>query len=186
MWPKVVILGVAIVVSIAARTPQSTEHTYLLPFPAGDSARLIQGPNGPYGHTGHAEWAWDFVMPVGSPVTAAKPGVVVTVEERFADFTRKAGEENFVIVSHDDSTFARYYHLTINGALVDVGEKVAAGDTIARSGSTGASAGPHLHFDVTRGCYRWGCQSIRIGFSNASSDSLVAGRTYVAAPPGRS
>ena len=166
----------------SSRVPHNTPSRFVLPYPVGDSARLIQGPNGPYGHTGHAAWAFDFVMPVGSPVTAAHGGTVVAVEEGFVDFTRKAGEENCVIVAHGDSTFARYYHLTTDGALVSVGDVVATGDPVGRSGSTGASAGPHLHFDVTRDCYRWGCQTIPIGFVNAPGDSLAAGRTYRALP----
>jgi murein DD-endopeptidase MepM/ murein hydrolase activator NlpD len=121
-------------------------------------------------------------MPVGSPVTAARGGRVVAIEERFVDFTRKGGEENYVVIDHGDSTFARYYHLTKDGALVEVGATVAPGDTIGRSGSTGASAGPHLHFDVTRGCFPWGCQTIETRFSNASPDSMASGVTYRAMP----
>lgn len=157
-------------------------HQYRLPFPVGDTARLIQGPNGPWGHSGHSAWSWDFVMPVGSPVVAAREGTVVAVVERFADFTRKPGEENYVVIAHGDSTFSRYYHLTQDGALVDSGRRVAAGDTIGRSGSSGASAGPHLHFDVTTGCAEWGCQTVSIRFLNVEGDSLAPGRTYRAAP----
>lgn len=168
---------------LAAQDPQDRPR-YLLPYPAGDTARLIQGPNGPWGHEGHVAWSWDFVMPVGSPVVAARPGVVVAAVEQHVDFTRKPGEENYVVVDHGDSTFARYYHLTKDGALVSIGSRVAAGDTIGRSGSTGASAGPHLHFDVARDCFTWGCQTVPLQFSNAGPDSLVAGRTYRARPPG--
>lgn len=153
---------------------------YRLPFPVGDSARLIQGNNGPWGHEGHAAYAFDFVMPIGSPVTAARMGRVIAVEGQFHDGSRKPGEENFVVIQHDDSTFGRYYHLTHDGALVQAGTLVAAGDTIGRSGNTGASAGPHLHFDVTSGCYRWGCQTIPVRFLNATTDTLVQGRTYQA------
>jgi murein DD-endopeptidase MepM/ murein hydrolase activator NlpD len=117
-------------------------------------------------------------MPTGSPVVAARPGVVVSVEERYRDGTRKPGEENYVVVRHSDGTFARYYHLTTAGALVDSGAAVRRGELIARSGNSGASAGPHLHFDVTKGCARWGCQTIPIHFDNAGADSLVAGRWY--------
>jgi len=155
---------------------------YLLPYPVGDSARLVQGNNGPYGHTGHAAYAFDFLRPIGSAVTAAKAGRVVAVENRYVDASRKPGEENFIVVQHADSTFGRYYHLTNNGALAQVGTLVAAGDTIGRSGDTGASAGPHLHFDVTTGCYRWGCQTVPIGFLNSSGDSLQQGKTYRALP----
>lgn len=174
-------LFLAAIITVAW-TPQDHPRPVRLPYAVGDSARLIQGNNGPYGHEGHAAYAFDFIMKIGTPVVAARAGVVVAIEEQFRDATRKAGEENFVIVHHGDSTFARYYHLTTDGALVAVGQSVAAGDTIARSGDSGSSAGPHLHFDVTRTCYRWGCQTISLAFINSPSDSLVAGRYYLARP----
>jgi murein DD-endopeptidase MepM/ murein hydrolase activator NlpD len=75
-------------------------------------------------------------------------------------------------------TFGRYYHLTTGSALVDSCARATRGDLIGHSGSSGASAGPHLHFDVTRGCPTWGCQTMPIVFRNAGSDSLVAGKIY--------
>lgn len=164
----------------AAARPDGDDGSYLLPFPAGDSARLIQGNNGPWGHTGHAAYAFDFIMPTGSPVTAARRGRVLAVEERFIDGNRTPGQENYVVVRHADGTFGRYYHLTKDGALSEVGQDVAAAQIIGRSGNTGASAGPHLHFDVTRDCREWGCQTVQIRFRNAGVDSLAQGRYYKA------
>jgi murein DD-endopeptidase MepM/ murein hydrolase activator NlpD len=157
-----------------------------LPFTVGDSARLIQGNNGPYGHTGAAAFAFDFIMPIGNAVTAARSGQVVAAENRHQDGNRTPGQENYIFVRHSDGTFGRYFHLTRGGALAGVGATVSRGDTIGRSGNTGASAGPHLHFDVTRGCAEWGCQTVPIRFVNAGADTLVQGRTYRAlavAPP---
>jgi murein DD-endopeptidase MepM/ murein hydrolase activator NlpD len=155
---------------------------YLLPFPVGDSAELLQGNSGPYGHQGAIRYAYDFARPLGSPVTAARAGIVVRTEQRFVDGNRTPGQENLIFVQHGDSTFGRYYHLTQGGVAVAVGTHVSAGDTIGRSGNTGASAGPHLHFDVTTGCPDWGCQSIPIRFCNAGADSLIDGRVYRAVP----
>jgi murein DD-endopeptidase MepM/ murein hydrolase activator NlpD len=124
---RVSLLGGAMFVALLMQDRGAA--AYRLPFPVGDSARLIQGNNGPYGHEGHAAYAFDFVMGIGSPVIATRPGIVEAVEERFTDGTRKPGEENFVIVRHEDSTYARYYHLTTDGALVSVGDSVAPGDT---------------------------------------------------------
>jgi murein DD-endopeptidase MepM/ murein hydrolase activator NlpD len=155
---------------------------YILPFPVGKSYELIQGNNGPYGHQGHSAYAFDFVMPIGSAVTAAREGIVVKTEGRFVDGNRKPGEENYVFIQHDDSTFARYYHLTQNGPRVKVGDRVARGDTIGLSGNTGASAGPHLHFDATKGCPEWGCQTVPIVFANANENPLQQGKIYKAEP----
>ena len=156
------------------------DSSYVLPFPVGVGRQLIQGNNGPWGHTGPIAFAFDFVMPIGSPVTAARGGEVVKIEKRFRDGTKVPGEENYIFIRHADGTFGRYYHLTFGGALVDSGARVKRGDLIGRSGTSGASAGPHLHFDVTRECATWGCQTIPIVFRNAGADSLIAGTTYTA------
>jgi murein DD-endopeptidase MepM/ murein hydrolase activator NlpD len=156
----------------------SSDNWYLLPYPVGVSSELVQGNNGPWGHSGHAAFAFDFIMPIGSPVTAARGGEVVKVERRFRDGTRTPGEENYIFIRHADGTFGRYYHLTTGGALIDSGARVRRGDVIGRSGNSGTSAGPHLHFDVTRGCPTWGCQTVHIVFQNAGSDSLIAGKIY--------
>ena len=119
-------------------------------------------------------------MPIGSSVIAARAGEVVHVVENNEDGTRKPGQENVVIIRHADSTFARYYHLTKEGVLVSVGEKVEKGQKIGLSGDSGASAGPHLHFDVTKGCYDWGCQTISIDFEGVKENPLKQGEVYEA------
>ena len=55
------------------------------------------------------------------------------------------------MIKHADDTFGVYWHMKHNGVLVKVGDKVKQGDDIARSGNTGNSSGPHLHFDVRIG-----------------------------------
>lgn len=151
---------------------------YILPYPVGMHCKLLQGNNGPYGHTGPAEFAYDFQMPLGSPVIAARGGEVVKVVESNNDGTRVPGEENVLVIKHSDGTFGRYYHLTKNGVLPSIGDKVAQGNRIALSGNSGASAGPHLHFDVTKGCYDWGCQTIKIEFKNTRENPLRQGEVY--------
>lgn len=168
-------LFLAVVPSREPATPR-----YVLPFPVGATYELLQGYAGPWGHQGAAEFAYDFRMPIGTEVVAARAGVVARVEASFANATRKPGEENYVFVDHGDGTFARYYHLDRGGALVAAGATVAAGQPLARSGDSGASAGPHLHFDVAKECAEWGCQTIPIEFANATENPLVAGRSYEA------
>jgi murein DD-endopeptidase MepM/ murein hydrolase activator NlpD len=153
---------------------------YVLPYPKGASYKLLQGYNGPWGHNGHAEFAYDFQMPIGSPVIAARSGEVVHLVEVHDNGTRKPGQENVVVIKHPDGTFARYYHLTKGGVLVAIGEEVEQGQKIALSGDSGASAGPHLHFDVTKGCYDWGCQTIPIEFEKVKGSPLKQGEVYEA------
>jgi murein DD-endopeptidase MepM/ murein hydrolase activator NlpD len=159
---------------------ERVEDSFVLPYPKGTRSTLLQGYNGRYGHKNHAEFAYDFEMTIGSQVIAARAGEVVKVVESNNDGTRKPGEENVVVIKHSDGTFGRYYHLTKEGALVAVGQKVVQGEKIGLSGNSGASAGPHLHFDVTRDCYEWGCQTIAIQFSNATGNPLKEGESYEA------
>ena len=58
------------------------------------------------------------------------------------------GKANYVIIKHDDGTFAEYMHIQPKGALVSLGSKVTEGQPIARSGKTGWSSTPHIHFAV--------------------------------------
>ena len=82
-----------------------------------------------------------------------------------------------------------YSHLTRGGALVAVGQTVAAGDAVGRSGNTGNTGGfPHLHFSLhpcamlpgLPGGDESSCPSIPLTFRNtdANPQGLVAGRSY--------
>jgi murein DD-endopeptidase MepM/ murein hydrolase activator NlpD len=159
---------------------EDLDQSYILPYPKGSKYKVLQGYNGRWGHQGHAEFAYDFQMQIGSDVLAARSGIVVKVVEQFQDSTRKPGEENVVVIKHSDGTFGRYYHLTRDGVLVSEGDKVKQREKIALSGNSGASAGPHLHFDVTEDCFDWGCKTIRIEFSNVKENPLKESEMYEA------
>jgi len=122
---------------------------YSLPYPKGKKHLLIQGYNSSLSHKGRL--ALDFKMKKGSPVLAARSGVVAAVVESATKGGLKnkyLHNGNYVIVRHTDGTQAYYGHLQYNGALVTVGDTVTQGQLIAKSGSTGYSAFPHLHFIV--------------------------------------
>jgi murein DD-endopeptidase MepM/ murein hydrolase activator NlpD len=137
----------------ARRAEKTNDAIYALPFRAGEAHRIIQGNLGKFSHFqgSENEYAVDFDAPVGTIVCAARAGIVTGVRQ---DFTVGAPDPalkqaaNYVNIKHADGTFAQYLHLQTNGALVHLGEKVTEGQPIARSGNTGYTKGPHLHFVV--------------------------------------
>jgi murein DD-endopeptidase MepM/ murein hydrolase activator NlpD len=81
----------------------------------------------------------DFRDAVGSNVPATAAGVVTRAG-------RTGGYGNMVEIDHGGGYSTRYAHLS--EIDVKIGEKVALGQTIGKSGSTGRSTGPHLHYEV--------------------------------------
>ncbi len=126
-----------------------TSFIYKLPYEKGVSHLMVQGYKSQFSHRGRL--SLDFKMKKGSPVTAARDGIVVRVEQSFSKggvnkkYLRKA---NQVVILHNDGSQAYYGHVEQNGVLVNVGDTIRAGQVIAKSGSTGFSAFPHLHFIV--------------------------------------
>jgi murein DD-endopeptidase MepM/ murein hydrolase activator NlpD len=153
---------------------------YILPFPAGQSYYLLQGNCGKHSHTGNDAFSYDFRMPIGTPVIAMRTGKVVNVREQFKDGSNTNDSLNFIIILQDDSTASRYLHITQNGALVERGQWVNIGDTIALSGNSGLSTEPHLHVDVTGYCTKAPCQTIPFSFKNCKDKVPIQGRIYLA------
>ena len=82
----------------------------------------------------------DIPMPVGSPVYAARSGVVV-----FSGWRKGYGR--VVEVRHSDGSRTRYGHLS--SSSVRRGQAVIRSETLlGKVGSTGLSTGPHLHFEI--------------------------------------
>jgi len=146
------------------------EHIYALPYTVDHSYRVLQGYGSRFSHRGREEFAVDFDMPIGTPVHAARAGVVARIEESnsIGCWDDDCGQyANFLVILHSDGTTGEYYHLDKDGVLVDVGDTVARGQKIALSGNTGHTTMPHLHFAVYR-AVKWGrTQSIRVRFQSA-------------------
>lgn len=83
----------------------------------------------------------DIVLSEGTRVYAAAPGRIVTAGW-------EGGYGLLVVVDHGDGYSTYYGHLS--QLVVSVGQFVEIGQTIARSGNTGLSTGPHLHFEIRR------------------------------------
>ncbi|WAH58934.1 M23 family metallopeptidase [Pseudomonas silvicola] len=131
--------------------PSTAPMGYQYPLPwVGGPFRLTQGPNGTFSHFGpRSRYAMDIAMPVGTPIIAARGGTVVKVEnEQGSGGASPSG--NFVRILHDDGTMGVYLHLMQGSVSVREGQHVVVGTPLARSGNTGNSTGPHLHFVVQR------------------------------------
>ena len=96
--------------------------------------------------TSNYGWRWgrlhkgtDWAVPTGTTVFASSAGKVVR-----ADYNGAYGL--CVLISHPDGRMTRYAHNS--KLLVSVGQYVEQGEAIAKSGNTGRSTGPHVHFEM--------------------------------------
>lgn len=93
----------------------------------------------PFGYGYEFHPGIDISVPIGTPVKAAGKGVVV-----YAGWL--AGYGKAVIIDHGYGIESVYGHNS--QILVKVGQTVNRGDVIAKSGNTGRSTGPHVHFEI--------------------------------------
>jgi murein DD-endopeptidase MepM/ murein hydrolase activator NlpD len=155
--------------------PDQATSPYVLPWEVGRSFRIWQGSCGNDSHRAGTfdQYAYDFQMPIGTPVLAARAGRV------FRLGSERTGLR--VEVLHDDDTVAAYLHLT--RPLVSLDDAVTQAQAIGLSGHPNLSAPPHLHFHLrVRGCD--GCRSLPVTFRNtrAHPQGLTQAETYTALP----
>jgi murein DD-endopeptidase MepM/ murein hydrolase activator NlpD len=184
--------GYSISYSFARGDPSTAEHDdsyrYLFPFEHGTKHRVTQGYEGEFTHFGENKFAIDFDLDIGTPVYAARDGLVVEVKEdsRVGGRSARYGDEgNYILVAHEDGSFAHYVHLEPGGSIVEPGDRVEAGEHIGYSGNTGRSAGPHLHFDVRVPLPDGTMQSIPTVFRSHTGEAVTPrqGRYYYASHP---
>jgi murein DD-endopeptidase MepM/ murein hydrolase activator NlpD len=159
---------------------------YRLPFDPSVPRKLGQGVNGdmgydlygnavsspqdnPTSHDGANEFAFDWWMPAGTTVVAARAGEVARVVDSIpgaqGDYT------NVVLVKHADGTFATYQGMQA-GISAKPGQKVQVGDPLGKSGnwSNGAAA---IHFAVSRLDEDGKPVTIPIRFDDGSAEGVV-------------
>ncbi|VFP83137.1 murein DD-endopeptidase MepM [Candidatus Erwinia haradaeae] len=81
----------------------------------------------------------DFAVPIGTPVLSIGNGEVIV-----STYSETAG--NYIAIRHGRQYMTRYMHLKT--LFVRKGQKVKRGESIALSGNTGRSTGPHIHFET--------------------------------------
>ncbi len=165
--------------------PNWETSRYVLPYPVGQSFTIgLSHCSGfPHHEGGPDQFAIDFLMDIGTLVTAVETGTIMFVEESGLDFE---STNNVVVLRDEDGLFHQYQHLMHNGSLVEQGQFVQKGDPIGFSGASGSGGVPHLHL-VATGLDDWMfpySTSYPITFSNTSSNpqSLIEGETYMAFP----
>ena len=108
----------------------------------------------------------DIGVEIGTPVYAVQAGTVTLagVEDAYG---------NTVVIAHTDAISTRYAHNS--ELLVKVGDKVAKGQMIAKSGNTGRSTGPHLHFEfVYNGQRQYDVQNQYFGIEEKNGAEQVS------------
>ena len=113
-----------------------TSFTCSIQHPLANKGVVTSAPGGRWGRTHEGV---DIGIPSGTNVYAAQAGVVT-----HAGWEGAYG--NSVVIKHTKNITTRYGHNT--KVLVKAGDKVGKGQLIAKSGSTGRSTGPHLHFEI--------------------------------------
>ena len=152
--------------------PSAADSPYRLPWQPQVRRWVAQGNRSFTSHRGSHLFAWDFYMPIGTPVLAARTGRVVEVDDHLDGIGWKA---NLVMVEHDDGTRAGYAHLQKGSAVVEMGDEVHRGQMLARSGMVGQTLFPHLHFFVLEA---QGEASIPISFGEVAGGVPLAGHFY--------
>jgi murein DD-endopeptidase MepM/ murein hydrolase activator NlpD len=130
--------------SVPSSADHSKSHRFIWPVPGGVVTQEF-GPTGlamepAYAGFAHFHTGIDVAAPMGTPVLAADDGIVVVAVQG------ATGYGNHVVLAHDGGLTTLYGHL--EQALVAQGQRVRQGQQIGLEGSTGASTGPHCHFEV--------------------------------------
>jgi murein DD-endopeptidase MepM/ murein hydrolase activator NlpD len=132
------------IAAVDIHLPQTTEDNPS--FPSNSAATGYIWPAKGVLTSGYG-WRWgrmhrgiDIANSTGTPIYAASAG---TVEKAGWN---SGGYGNLVDIRHDDGSLTRYGHNS--RILVQPGQRVQQGQTIAAMGSTGFSTGPHTHFEV--------------------------------------
>lgn len=121
-----------------------------------------------YYSSGKFHGAIDYAVSEGTPVYAAAAGVVMST----ANLSGSYG--TYVVIRHANGLQSYYAHGTYGSICVSPGQTVSKGQQIMKSGNTGNSSGPHLHFEVRKLPYSYN------GYATAyGQDSRVNPANYM-------
>lgn len=150
------------------------DYPYTSPLQPADEYRIVQGFNGNFSHSGASRYALDFAAPVGTPILAARGGIVIDTKDdgtKGGPTPEFAKYANYVVILHSDGTTGEYYHLRHEGVAVTRGQSVQKGQLIGYTGNTGFSSLPHLHFGVYVAKFHGKYTSVPFSLTNASTET---------------
>ena len=168
---------------------QSSNSAFTLPFQVGEGYLVSQSYC--FSAGGHRDQlAYDFSMPIGVVIVAARAGVVKKIRQDLPDdgVAANSSIHNHIDIEHPNGTVAFYAHLKQNSVVVAVDEQVKRGQVIALSGNSGNTGGlPHLHFGVYQAWPPTEGLDVPVNFRNADGPldergGLIAQQTYTALP----
>jgi murein DD-endopeptidase MepM/ murein hydrolase activator NlpD len=163
----------------------AAQSVYVLPYPVGAAYEVLQSYcSNPGSHRN--QLAYDFLMSEGTPVTAARGGIVVALVDQWEDTDWDSTHFNYVFIQHEDGTAAFYAHLQLHSLLVQLGARVNVGQPIGTSGHCGTPIAD-LHFGVYRTWPVADGNDLAVNFRNAdgpldSRGGLLRGVVYTALP----
>jgi murein DD-endopeptidase MepM/ murein hydrolase activator NlpD len=153
--------------------PPEPPDGFYLPLPCGMQAVVTQGNMGELSHNGLHAYAFDFGVPLDTPLVAMAAGTVSLIFDETGPGDpcyNGGGPEcgpygNLVILLHGDGSTTLYKHL--NAVQVAPGDVVERGAQIGLSGTSGYSTGRHAHIMRMENCGALTCQSIPMEFVEA-------------------
>ena len=135
---------------IVAGSSQSSSNAngFTWPYPGYTSGSSAYGMRiHPISGVRKMHYGEDIGGSYGDKIVAAKSGTVIIASAPVAgQNTGGSSYGNYLVIDHGDGVSTLYGHC--RSLYVGLGETVSAGQVIAEVGSTGASTGPHLHFEV--------------------------------------
>ncbi len=143
----------------------TSEKGYLWPLPGyRNLSSLYAGRIDPFTHKPATHTGIDVPAPKGTPILAAKSGVVITSSYN------KSGYGQYVVISHGNGNTTLYAHMVQGSQTVKVGDTVTQGQVIGQVGTTGRSTGYHLHLEI------------RVNNSRIDPSTVYSGLTYKGKP----
>ncbi len=125
----------------SSAAPEYVSGAFVWPCPSSYRITSDYGPReSPTAGASSNHKGIDIGAAYGADIVAAADGKVVT-----ASYSSSGG--NYVMIDHGNGLYTVYMHAS--STCVSAGQKVSAGDVVAKVGSTGVSTGNHLHFGVS-------------------------------------